>query len=261
MNGIDRNQIIEKLKERLEPLDYIYAMWLEGADASGMVDEYSDIDIWVDFEDEYEEDAYKAVESALEEIAKIDYKYVIKHGHPKIRHRIYHLSGSSEYLMIDFCWQLHSRAKEECEFIKGNRVETAKVIFDKANVVKFVDEDPARYMEANKARLAECKFRYSQHSRVKKYIRRGLYLEAYAYYNRYVFEPLVDLLRLIYTPANADYYLVHISHHIPDDKLKRLEYFAQINSLEAMEKRIPEAEDWFKELVEEVESKSLILDV
>ncbi|MEG6613046.1 nucleotidyltransferase domain-containing protein [Pseudoclostridium thermosuccinogenes] len=255
MNGIDRNRIIEKLKERLEPLEYIYALWLEGADATGMVDEYSDIDFWVDFEDEYEEEAIKAVESALEEIAKIDYKHIVKHGHPKIRQRIYHLSGSSEYLMIDFCWQLHSRAGNECEYIKGNTVEAAKVIFDKAEVVRFVDGNPANYMEASKARLEECKYRYSQHSRVKKYIRRGLYLEAYAYYNRYVLEPLIDLLRLMYTPVNADYYLIHISHHIPEDKRKRLEYFAQINSLDAMEKRIPEAEDWFNEMVKELERK------
>lgn len=255
MNGIDRNRIIEKLKERLEPLEYIYALWLEGADATGMVDEYSDIDFWVDFEDEYEKEAIKAVESALEEIARIDYKHIVKHGHPKIRQRIYHLSGSSEYLMIDFCWQLHSRAGNECEYIKGNTVEAAKVLFDKAEVVRFVDGNPANYMEANKARLEECKYRYNQHYRVKKYIRRGLYLEAYAYYNRYVLEPLIDLLRIMYTPVNADYYLIHISHHIPEDKLKRLEYFAQINSLDAMEKRIPEAEDWFNEMTKELERK------
>lgn len=255
MNGIDRNQIVKKLRERLELLEFIYALWLEGADASGIVDEYSDLDFWVDFEDDYEEEAYKAVESALVEIAKIDYKYVVEHNHPKIRQRIYHLSGSSEYLMIDFCWQLHSRAKNECEFIKGNKVENVKVIFDKAEVVRFVDENQAAYMESNKSRLAECKYRYSQHSRVIKYIRRGLYLETYAYYNRYVLETLIDLLRLIYTPANADYYLIHISHHIPDDNLKRLEYFAQINSLDEIEKRIPEAEDWFKEMIVELESK------
>lgn len=255
MGIINRSQIVEKLKERLEPLDFIYAMWLEGADASGTVDEFSDLDFWVDFEDEYEITVYEAVENALSELAQIDYKYVMKHGHPKIRQRIYHLAGSSEYLMIDFCWQLHSRAKRECEYIKGNSVETAKVIFDKAEVIRFVDGDPSGYMEANNARLAECKYRYSQHSRVKKYIRRGHYLEAYAYYNRYVLEPLIDLLRLIYTPANADYYLVHISHHIPDGKLKRLEYFAQITSLDAMENRIPEAEVWFAEMIKELENK------
>lgn len=250
MGIINRNQIVEKLKERLELLDFIYALWLEGADASGMVDEYSDIDFWVDFEDEYENEAYEAVENALTEVASLDYKYVMKHNHPKIRQRIYHLSGSSEYLMVDFCWQLHSRPRNECEYIKGNLVEAAKVIFDKANVVKFVDFNPAEFEGWNSTRLAECRYRYTQHSRVQKYVLRGQYLEAYAYYNRYVLEPLIDLLRITYTPVNANYYLIHISHHIPKDDLKKLEYFAQLSSLEDIAKRIPQAEKWFDELLE-----------
>ena len=84
--------------------------------------------------------------------------------------------------------------------------------------------------------------------RVRKYIHRGQYLEAYAYYNKYVLEPLVDLLRLRYTPANADYYLIHISQHIPKDDTERLEYFAKVSSLEDMDERIPKAEAWFAEL-------------
>ena len=73
----DKNMIIEKLSEALEPLPYVYAFWLEGADAAGTADEYSDIDFWVDFEDDYEEQAYEAVENALSGLSEIDYKYII----------------------------------------------------------------------------------------------------------------------------------------------------------------------------------------
>jgi len=224
-------------------------MWLEGADAVCAVDEYSDIDIWVDFEDAYEEEAYQAVESALSEISAIDYKYVVKHSHPKIRQRIYHLKGSSEYLMIDFCWQLHSRPSGESEFVKSDMIERVKVLFDKANVLRFVEPDPSKYEGWSAERLEECKYRYSQLSRVRKYVLRGHYLEAYAYYNRYVLEPLVDMLRLIYTPAHADHYLIHISQHIPKEEINKLEYFAQIASLDDISERISLAEKWFNELL------------
>ena len=40
---ISRDNITNKLREALEPLPFIYAFWLEGADAIGTVDEYSDI--------------------------------------------------------------------------------------------------------------------------------------------------------------------------------------------------------------------------
>jgi len=246
---MDRNVIISKLTEALQPLPFIYALWLEGADATNTVDEYSDIDFWVDFEDEYEEQAISAVEDAFSALSEIDYKYVMRHGHPKIRQRIYHLAGTSEYLMIDFCWQLHSRPQNECSFQENDTIETAKIIFDKTNVIKYKPLDLSQYSEWNTNRLEEAKYRRTQFLRAEKYVKRDLYLEAHAYYNRYVVEPLVDLLRLIHTPKYADWYMVHISNHIPKAEKERLEYFVKISTIDDIAMRIPQAGTWFDELV------------
>ena len=208
---IDRDFIIDKLRESLEPLPYIYALWLEGADAIGTVDEYSDIDFWVDFEDEYEEQAYEAVENALGELAGIDFKYIMQHDHPKIRQRIYHLAGTSKYLMIDFCWQLHSRPKEEYTYYENDSIEAVKVVFDKDNIIRHKPIDLSELAKCNQSRLEEAKYRRTQYIRAEKYVHRGQFLEAYAYYNHYVIEPLIDLLRLVYTPAFANYYLIEVS--------------------------------------------------
>jgi len=250
----NKNAIINKLAERLNPLPFVYALWLEGADAAGTADAYSDIDFWVDFEDAYETQAIEAVENALAELAEIDYKYVMPHEHPKIRQRIYHLSGTSEYLMIDFCWQLHSRPREEFTYIENDSIEAVKVIFDKDNVIRYKPFNASDYTAHNHSRLAEAKYRRTQHMRAEKYIRRGQYLEAYAYYHRYVLEPIIDLLRLIYTPAYTDYYLVHISQHIPKADKERLEYFVQTSSLEDIAEKIPPAGEWFDRLVEKYET-------
>jgi len=252
---MNRNDIIEGLKSALEPLPYVYALWLEGADANGTVDEYSDLDFWLDFEDEYETQIISDVEATLSSLGEIGYKHVMNHGHPKIRQRTYHISGTSEYLMIDFCWQLHSRTLSgDSVLIKGDKIEAAKVIFDKANIVKYKDYDPADFAGFNDERLRECKYRFSQHCRVIKYVRRGLYAEAYAYYNRYVVEPLVDVIRLIYTPAHADYYLVHISQHVPKQVLQRLTGFLRVASLDDIENKTGEAQLWFAELLGQLKS-------
>jgi hypothetical protein len=252
---MDRTVIISKLTEALQPLPFIHALWLEGADATNTVDEYSDIDFWVDFEDEYEEQAISAVEDAFSALAEIDYKYVMHHGHPKIRQRIYHLAGTSEYLMIDFCWQMHSRPCDEYSYQENDPIETAKVLFDKADVIKYKPIDLSQYSEWNNNRLEEAKYRRTQFLRAEKYVKRGLYLEAYAYYNRYVVEPLVDLLRLIHTPKYADWYMVHISSHIPKAEKERLEHFVQISTLDDIAMRIPQAGKWFDELVLIAEQK------
>lgn len=245
---IDRNIIINKLREALEPMPYIYAFWLEGADAIGSADEYSDIDFWVDFEDEYEEQAYKAVENALGDLARIDYKYVMQHDHPKIRQRIYHLAGTNKYLMIDFCWQCHSRPREEYAYCENDSIEAVKVVFDKDHIIRHKPIDLSELAKCNQSCLEEAKYRRTQHIRAEKYVRRGQFLEAFAYYNHYVIEPLIDLLRLIYTPAYAHYYLIHISRHIPAPERDRLEYFTRIGSLDDISEKIPQAGQWFDEL-------------
>jgi len=252
---LSRTTITGKLREALEPLPYIRAFWLEGADALGTVDAYSDIDCWVDVEDAYEEQAYEAVEHALSSLAEIDYRHTMAHDHPKIRQRIYHLAGTSEYLMIDFCWQLHSRSEDDYAFYENSRVEAAKAVFDKDGILGYKPLDPSAFSEQNAARLEEAKYRRSQHMRAEKYVRRGQYLEAYAYYNRYVLEPLIDLLRLLYTPAHADYYLVHISQHIPRAEKEKLEFFAQISSLKDIREKIPQAGEWFDGLVERMHAE------
>lgn len=96
--------------------------------------------------------------------------------------------------------------------------------------------------------LEEMKYRFTQHMRVIKYVRRGPYPEAYAYYQRYVLEPLVCLLRILYTPAYTDYGFIHISQHIPNDCADKLTYYAQTASLKDIEQRTSEAKAWFDEL-------------
>lgn len=222
-------------------------------DDSGLLDEYSDIDIYLDVEDEQVEAAIAAVEASLRSLSPIDYRYRMDHPHPKLRQVIYHLENTSAYLMIDFCVQLHSRPAAASCFVQGNLVEAAHVLFDKAGVITSKPFRAEEYRQQNMERLQEARYRYTQHIRVVKYIQRGQYPEAHIYYHRYVVEPLVDLLRLIHTPANADYHMIHISHHIPQEDLARLTPFLKISTLEQMEDMIPKAQAWFAEMEKQVQ--------
>ena len=93
---VTKTSLIAKLKQRLEPLDFVYALWLEGADANGTADAYSDIDLWADIADVMEQDAIEATENALREIVPFDFCHIMTHDHPKIRQRIYHLDRGYE---------------------------------------------------------------------------------------------------------------------------------------------------------------------
>ena len=69
---LDRNYIIDYIKEYAINKNYVYAMWLEGADGLNMVDEYSDLDIWFDVEDSKKNSFVDDLVCHLSLIGKID---------------------------------------------------------------------------------------------------------------------------------------------------------------------------------------------
>lgn len=247
----DKN-ITKALKIELQPLPYVYAFWLEGSFAMGYEDEYSDIDYWIDIEDEHVSDAIMHVEAALSSLGELDERSETGNSHPKLGQIVYHIKGSSPYLLLDFNWQLHSRDRKEYHYIKNDIVEGALVIFDKDNVVRFEEADEREIADNRIKCRAECDYRYSQHMRVDKYICRGTFPEGHAYYNRYVIEPLVMLLRLKYTPLYPYHYLLHISYHIPKAVIERLEKLLQVTSLSEMKTAMANARSWYNELHEEL---------
>lgn len=249
---ITEKEITEVLKNVLQSLPYVYAFWLEGSFAMGYADVYSDIDYWIDVDDEHVKDALEHVETALGRLGELDERDENGNGHPKLGQMVYHIKGSSPYLVLDFNWQLHSRDRKEYHYIRNDIVEGALVIFDKDNVVRFEEADEQEIADNKIKCKKECDYRYSQHLRVQKYISRGTFPESYAYYNRYVIEPLVIFLRLKYTPLYPYHYLLHISKHMPEAVINRLERLMQVTSLKEMEISMIEAKKWYQELHEEL---------
>lgn len=250
---ISRMNIINRLTETLKPMDCAYALWLEGADALNQVDSYSDLDFWLDFEDSHEEDIYKAVEDALQSLSPLDLNHTVEVAHPKLRKRVYHLEGTSEYLRIDFNFQLHSRGDlENFSFYRKDIVENAKVLFDKAKIVQF-SEIPKRLKRAEREQyLGRCDYRFKERTRVVKYLMRGEYLECVSHYYEYVIEPVVVLLRLLYTPGYPEHHLAHISRQLPEPERRRLERLLKISSLSDIERNLKEAEALYYRLRHEL---------
>jgi hypothetical protein len=82
---------------------------------------------------------------------------------------------------------------------------------------------------------------------VLKHVRRGEFLEAFGYYQRWVLEPLIEAQRMLHTPLHPDYYIVHISRHLPAPVVERLERLFQVASLEELEGKVADAVVWFTE--------------
>jgi len=251
---INREKIIEVLANTLEKYDFIYAMWLEGSDAVNKADQYSDLDIWLDVEDINIKQSIQIVEKTLNSISKIDFLYDMNHPHSKIEQVIFHLENTNEFLMLDICWQLHSRDTSEFCYTKNDSIENAKVIFDKDNIIKFSESANSDYKKQIDKTIKEASYRISQQVRVLKYVYRYQYLEALHAYNEYIINSLVKLLRAKYTPKYMDYNMLHISAHIPKKHYAKLNYLCQISSIEDIEIKIKEATLWFIDLLKELDN-------
>lgn len=240
-----RKEILSYIEKFLEPHPHVYALWLEDADARNKVDEFSDIDLWLGVEDEHEENVLRELEQHLKNLATLDMVYKKSHPHPQIRQWFFHLANTSEFLILDVCVQSHSR-KAACG--KGDAV---KVLFDKAQVIRFEDEKINVLERAGAIREEVALYKLW----VLKAIKRGQWLEAISYYHEHILQPLVTVLRLKYTPDKTDYDFKHVDEDLPADVVAKLETLTKIISWEGLEAHLDQAVSWLEAIVKEIELK------
>jgi predicted nucleotidyltransferase len=240
-----RTIILSYVRDFLEPHSHVYALWLEGADARGTVDEFSDLDVWLDVEDGQEETVLKQIEQYLNELAPLDMVYKKPDFHPQIKQCFFHLTNTSGFLIIDVCIQSHSR---EFEFSPSDPV---KVIFDKSNVIRF-GENAEKINALEQAKAIQSQVMLYR-VWVLKALKRGHWLEATAYYHECILEPLASVLRLRYTPEKAEYGFKHSDQDLPADVVAQLKALTEVDSSERLEYNLNQAIKWFNELLAEME--------
>jgi hypothetical protein len=223
---ISRQDIIVALRERLEREPKILAMWLEGADAVQAVDEYSDIDVCCSVIAGAMPEVTDLAQQALENLAPVDLVQRLTTADDTLT-TVFHLAGASEYLLVDFSVYVARGS----DFIAGDEIEKPLVLFDRGPVIQYRDPAQELRLQRSGQRLQELKDTVAQSARIKKYVRRGDFLEAYGYYQKWLLVPLIEVLRMKYTPLHPDYYIVHISRHLPAEVRIRLEELFKVNSV------------------------------
>lgn len=248
---LDRDFIINYIKEYSISKDYVYAMWLEGADGLNKVDEYSDLDIWFDVKDSMRDSFIEELVSKLSELGRIDSRM------NKVTSEIFqsniHLENTSEFLTIDLTAQNDSRDRDATCFAKGSITEVPLIIFDRKNIISFKEPDLVD-KDLLKKVYEEKKNRILQYSRVTKYIKRNQYLECFMEYDKQIVKPIVTIARIIYTPEIYDYELCHVSRHLPKDVVEKIEQLYKVSSFDDIEKNITlslEMLDLFDKKIEE----------
>ena len=238
----DRDRLIATVHERLRADQRVLACWLEGADATGDVDRFSDIDFCASVVDGAIAEVAQQAREALSLVGGLDIDHELV-ADPDRRHLVFHVSGTSPDLLLDFCVYVNRGST----FVRDDPIERPRVLFDRAGVVRFVDPQRQLRLLESRRRLDALRQQVAQHRRALKHVWRGEFLEAFGYYQRWVLEPLIEAQRMLHTPLHPDYYIVHITRHLPAPVVGRLERLSLVHALDDLERKISDAVAWFDE--------------
>jgi hypothetical protein len=165
-----------------------------------------------------------------------------------VRATCLHLKDTSEYLLIDLYIQCSNNY-----IITNVDGENPTVIYDKNGTHLYYEYCPD--IEYISYAYYYCKGKFVQESRVKKYLIRNKYLEAYAKYMEYIVNPLVLIARLDYVPQWHFFELCHINRHLPKKIVDRIKVLYQVKSINDIKKNLEKAKELMKDIEADLREK------
>lgn len=129
-------ETVFKIKPGLMQLPYVHAMWLEGSYATSKFHEQSDIDVWLDVDDDKFQTAAEVFEQALEKAGLLrDSERLQQYSdEPKLAKAKFYLNDHTDKQRIELDIQSHER-----EFVFSRAEHTIVVLFDKDNTITWTD--------------------------------------------------------------------------------------------------------------------------
>jgi len=249
---ITREQVLAAIRARMEPLPYTHAMWEGGAVSWGRVDEWSDIDVMIDADDERVEEALAEVDRALESVSAIDLKYRMPDDAAgNYIQAFYRLGDASPYLLVDAAVLRHGATSKFLE----PEVHGAPVFhFDKSSLADLPHFDLAAWQASHLGEwLADLRARFKIFQvMVLKELNRGNLVEAVGYYHAYTLRPLLNALNMRYRPARHGFGVRYVYYELPPKVIARLEPLYVPAGLADLRAKQAEAQAWFDQVAAEI---------
>jgi predicted nucleotidyltransferase len=251
-----RENILETIADVLQPLDYVYAMWQCGSAAFKRVDQWSDIDLIVDVEDDKVRDIFAVVDKAIQTLAPIENSIELPQSlSPGAYQKVYKLKGTSKFMVIEICAVKHSSSEK---FLQREIHGEIFVHFDKKDVTNVKPMDKEQFHKTLKVRLENIEKLFKMYQiLVEKELNRKNDIEALAFYQNFTLSPLVEVLRMKHSPYRYNFRTRYVYYDLPNEIVKKLEALYFITDSNDLRLKQKEVIRWFNEIVTELKIKSV----
>jgi hypothetical protein len=247
---LSRAEILQSVRQSLEPQRQILAMWEGGAAAFDRVDRWSDIDLMVAAKDGQADRAAQDAEAILKKLSPIKARLPANHPNwPDMIHTFYKLKRADEFLLVDVAVMPQSSKDKLLEpEIHGK----ALVHFDKAKICRPSKLDRKNFlagMKERKARLMNMFELFSNY--VAKELNRKNYIEAQ--YNYFMtLNMLVESLRMKHGPFHYDFRGRYLHYELPPLAAAKLQALFYVKDPADLRRKDARARRWFKEVIKSV---------
>jgi hypothetical protein len=257
MTQLTRKDVLDALTEALEPLEFVHAFWEGGAAGFHRADTWSDIDAQAIVDDDRIEDAFKAVDAAVETLGGTVAKFRLPeptwHGHSQC---FYKLKNASPFLLIDLAIMKEHTEADKFDAWATHGVPIVK--FDRKGLVREAKLDPEAHSAAIMKRLDMLKNLFEIfYIMPMKETNRGNHIEAMFFYLGQTYRPLVEVLRMKHCPQRYTYATRYVYYDLPKDVVKRLEGLTFFRP-EEMEAKIDECKSWFLETAGSISAEGIM---
>jgi hypothetical protein len=250
--GLSREDVMTALTDALSPLGYVHAFWEGGAPGFGRVDEWSDIDAYILVNSKKVEQAFHAVEEALESLSGIQQKYDIgATSWAGVHQAFYRLKNASEFLMIDLAVITTDSAET---FLEPKVHGEASFRFNKNGRAKPGNLDTKALEAKIHKRLNRLKARFEMFGVfVQKEIYRENWIEAVDLYRLVVLDSLTEALRMKHNPLHYDFRTRYVHYELPAKQVARLKELYFVADERDLRRKYGLATRWFRSTVAQLE--------
>ncbi|HIH00542.1 TPA: hypothetical protein HA259_00410 [Thermoplasmata archaeon] len=245
---LDRAEVTRSLEEALELKEFVHAFWEGGAAASGTLDQWSDLDLYLLVDDDRVDEAFAEVERVLQGLSDVRLKLPVPDtGWSGVHQSFYKLVRMSEYHIIDLA--VVTLSAEE-KFLEPTVHGEARFAFNKLGAIEFPPYDE----EAVRKRVSERKRRLSDRIEMfgaflPKEVNRGNSIEAVDLYHRLFFSTLLELLRMKHRPEHSGFGTRHTHRELPEPVVAQLVELAFVRDTDDLVSKQAQVRSWISALL------------